>query len=174
MKDAYLDDETHVDVDMIEGNSLLRSGWVSRYHQTPELAGLQNNAEHQWRVVALLYRYCKVLTPTLVYEALFHDAGEIIAGDVSGVSKARFPQIGYALKPIEASARERMGVKTRNLTVVQAGWLQWADIAECVSFMRMKRPDLESREDWSRTVKLAFNRGKALGLSDADAKEAMS
>jgi len=162
---AYDDDETHVQVDIVDGKTMLRSGWVQRYHQTPELAGLQNNAEHQWRVAALLLRYCTVATLTLVREGLLHDTGEIISGDVSGLSKSRYPEIGLTLKPIEARARMRMGAPTEILTPLERDWLQWADITECVGFMRMRRPDLEGREDWRKTVNLSIERGLALGLS---------
>lgn len=169
----YLDDDTHVAINKEKSNygvAAMRSGWVQRYHTTAELAGLQNNAEHQWRVATLLKLWCpkSVMNETLLYEALWHDAGEFVVGDLPGPSKAQYPALGAATKPIEMQARNDMGLPPAKLTDIQKKWLRFADLAECLSFTMCRRPDLMNTKEWQDTYNLAFQRGIELGLTETE------
>lgn len=85
-------------------------GQVLRYHTWPVLRQ-QSNAEHTWQVMRIYYQIFGAPEPKVTARLLFHDIGEIGAGDPPFPSKRDHPDLKTAHDRIEREAALRMGVK---------------------------------------------------------------
>ncbi len=161
---GYSDTTTHNPRDLSEDPSIMQSGWVDRYHTHPVLRGRQNNAEHQWRVALIIYKCNPNPSPDLIYEAIHHDCAELLTADIAGHFKARHPEIGAVMKPLEREYRDRMGCPERELSDEDVAWLKFADLAECIGFVSMAVPHLLHTKAWRQSLETAWERGFALGI----------
>lgn len=84
-----------------------RSGQVTRYHTWPRLRE-QNVADHSWNVARILIAIWPECPRTMIYHALFHDIGEVAAGDPPYPSKKLNPALGTEHKKVEEAAYLRM------------------------------------------------------------------
>lgn len=176
---AYDDTITHVykpgaGQREMHSDLVLRSGYVDRYHTTPELKRKQDNSQHQWRVAVIILQLHPNPSLPLLREALLHDSGELFMGDMPGPTKARHPEIKLVTGPLEDQYRMQMGATPAALSPEDRAWLSFADLAECIGVMRMHAPQLEMRSDWAGAVNAAMERGRSLGLCDDDLVRVMT
>jgi len=159
--------QTHTNGDGSGNATAMRSGWTTRYHTTPELGRfLQNDAEHSWRVAMIIYLCNPLPTKELIYEAIMHDTGEIFMGDFPGPTGAKHPEVRKPISDLEKKYRFTMGIPCLKLTDQENEWLKFADIAECVHYMRTFWPRLELRSDWKAACQTAYSRGLALKVDE--------
>lgn len=88
--------------------NMLRSGRVTRYHNTPMLTR-QTVADHTWGVcVCLQWLFDGEVSADLLKAALYHDAPEIITGDLPAPAKVDNQHLVDALVVIEEQFKDSM------------------------------------------------------------------
>lgn len=87
-------------------STLLAAGEVRRGHTVRDFH--QTIAEHSWRVAALLWHAYRGAPPAgLIEAALFHDAAEILTGDIPAPAKWGNGALEAALREAEARFYEQ-------------------------------------------------------------------
>ncbi len=127
---------------------LILSGLVRRWHQYPMMAHTdETDAQHQWMVAALALSLFPDASRALMFEALFHDVGELVAGDLGLPFKEANPDFAAGHAWIELEARRGIcGVAS--LTAVEALQLKLCDRLAAFLWMLIRTPHLSSRLDW--------------------------
>lgn len=122
------------------GNSLkiqqlVESGQVLRYHVEP-IPNRQTNAQHSWGVAAIITMIHDDPSANLLKAAIFHDAGERVAGDMPAPFKWANPDIKGRLDDFEDSILLEYGVYkyVAALTEAEHKLLKLADYLEAASF----------------------------------------
>jgi 5'-deoxynucleotidase YfbR-like HD superfamily hydrolase len=79
----------------------LQSGAVERYHS---VHGVQTQccAEHVWGVLVILHHIWSDASRELLLAALYHDAAEVITGDIPAPTK-RIPQVREGISDLETA-----------------------------------------------------------------------
>lgn len=84
------------------------AGLVERYHTWPTLKR-QNVGDHSWQMMRIWWHMWGPMPPEISTAILWHDAGELLAGDCSFMSKRRKPELKAILDDLEGVAVEEMG-----------------------------------------------------------------
>jgi len=91
------------------GNSItttLETGLVQRYHSATEITRKQLVSEHAWGVATLVvYLAGKSTTVPLLIEAIGHDSGEILTGDIPAPAKWAHPKFAQMVNNQEEEYR---------------------------------------------------------------------
>lgn len=130
---------------------IYHSGSVRRYHANPWLAPLgQTNADHQGRCVQLILMLHPSPKIALLRAAAFHDAGEIVAGDLPGPFKRANVLLAELHGQAEKAALTAMGLGGiyADLTADDAAWLQLVDRLEAWAHTATHAPHVAARADW--------------------------
>ncbi|MCV2870654.1 HD domain-containing protein [Defluviimonas sp. WL0002] len=129
-------------------NDLIRAGLVRRWHANPDLAWTgETNGHHQWTVAALIAALHPAPSANLLREALLHDVGEVMAGDLPYPFKQDNPEIARAHAAFERAQRERL-CAAWPLTIGETTWLELADRLAAHLWMLAHRPGLAVRDGW--------------------------
>ena len=105
----------------------LESGRVTRYHAAPTVAP-QGMAHHQWNVAMfVLFVTDHRCTQSLLTEALCHDTGEYVTGDIPFTLKRDYPELKVVLHKMELDARQGMLGYKCDLTTWEAAVLKVCD-----------------------------------------------
>lgn len=83
------------------------AGHVVRYHTWPHVRA-QTVAEHSWQLARLLLMVWPLAPNHLVVEALFHDIGERVTGDLPYPTKANDNELKMRMNQAESTARRQM------------------------------------------------------------------
>jgi len=143
---------------------VLDSGYVQRYHTHPDLAGLQDLSQHQWRCAMIIIMLHPAPRPALIREALTHDVGEAATGDLPFQFKRDNPALAMDMSEHEVEYRREIGMPDMILDDKSELWLKFADLAECVGFAYRKKPDLLRKAEWKSMIEEIYRRGEALGI----------
>lgn len=142
------------------------SGKVVRYHANPRFNTLnQTTADHQWGVAAIIISLHPSPPPYLVIKALFHDAGELFAGDLSYPFKRANPEIATAHAETEHRLASEAGIPGFDieLTDEEQKWLFLADRLESHLFAKLNRPEVAAGWAWKDQGNLIRNLAEELG-----------
>ncbi len=90
------------------------AGNVKRYHTWPTIQ-TQNNADHTWNVMRIYWTIFGDLSPNVTSHLIWHDAGEIVPGDVPHPVKRDNPVLGILHRELENTA---VGLMIHPRTVV--------------------------------------------------------
>lgn len=114
------------------------SGFTQRFHTNPHLARYgQTNAQHQWGVATLILALHPNPSRALIIEALEHDMGEAVAGDLPGPFKVSNPGFANFHRVVEYNARcEITGRGRPLLTDDEYEWLKACDMLEACLFAK--------------------------------------
>lgn len=127
---------------------LIESGMVRRRHMSPAMARTgETNGHHQWMVAALVTGLFPDASANLLFEALFHDVGELVAGDLGAPFKDAHPEFASGHGWIELQARREI-VGEATLTAQEALRLKLCDRLAAYLWMLMTRPDLRLFPAW--------------------------
>lgn len=96
-----------MDHDDIVKNSRF-AGNVQRYHTWPTI-NQQSVAEHTWQMLRIWFHMWGPPPPDVTVVIVFHDAGEVLAGDRPFMAKRRSPELKAILDKLEDEAVEEMG-----------------------------------------------------------------
>jgi HD containing hydrolase-like enzyme len=91
------------------------AGGVKRYHTWPVLHN-QTIGEHTWQVMRIYHQVFGPMAPEVSTFILWHDAGELVAGDHLGMLKTLVPEIKPYLDQVERQAVAEMGGAVSDLT----------------------------------------------------------
>lgn len=86
------------------------SGHVMRYHTWPHVR-VQTVAEHSWQLARLLLMVWPLAPRHLVVDALFHDLGERVTGDLPYPTKANDSELKARMDLAENRARQQMATR---------------------------------------------------------------
>ncbi len=142
---------------------IYRSSKVVRYHANPEVINrfMQTNGDHQWGVAALILLLNKNPSMDLVRAAMFHDAPELLAGDMPWPVKVANPEHAKAQAELELVLGDRMGVGQPPLADDEKQWLHLADRLESFLCMQM----FGGRDQWKPDLVTALvNQAEELGV----------
>lgn len=104
MEDNSMSKFTHAD---IQTNARF-AGCVKRYHTWPILHN-QSTGEHTWQVLRIYYQIFGPMPAEVSTFILWHDAGELVTGDLPGMFKTTVPEIRPLLGRAERQAVIEMG-----------------------------------------------------------------
>lgn len=145
---------------------LIRSGRVRRWHANPDLSHAgETNGHHQWAVAALILTLHPAPSLALVREALFHDVGEVDAGDLSAPFKDANPVIAGAHAAFEFAARVQI-CGAADLTADEHDWLKFCDRLAAYLWMLTEAPRVKDHPDWSAAVDWLVDRAVELACAD--------
>jgi hypothetical protein len=137
---------------------------VQRYHTNPHLASIgQLNSDHCHGVASIIAILYPEASADLLKAAIFHDAGERAAGDLSTTFKRANPFIAAAHAEYEDEERAKIAPQY-DLEDFEQDWLTMADHLEAILFCAFHRPGLLDRPDWSSHVRRTLDRAQRLGV----------
>lgn len=149
-------------------HALMRSNYVIRYAPNPDLARYgDTNGHHQAMVAQIIFALHPNPSQDLIYEALHHDVGEMNLGDIAGPAKAENRTLADLLDFAEGVQREKVGAPRRQLNVVDAMWLRFADSLAAFHHVRHVAPHLLQGDDWVKMVGRLVKQSVHLGVPDA-------
>lgn len=110
--------------------AIRKGGDVKRFH-TETMLKENLVSSHSWGVAVLLHDIAPSCSKNLIMAALYHDVAEHITGDMSAVTKWRFPELKQALDKVEDIVNTELKTKVF-LYEDEAQMLKFADMAELV------------------------------------------
>lgn len=81
------------------------AGLVKRYHTWPVIRE-QTVAEHTWQVMRIWWTIFGDMSPIVSSHILWHDGGEVVAGDGGFGGKQRYPELKSILDKVEEESLE--------------------------------------------------------------------
>lgn len=143
---------------------LYDTGLVMRYHTHIQLNRFnQTNAQHQWGCAALIEAWHPDPSLNLFRAAVFHDSGELDAGDLAYHFKRDNPELASAHRDVEEQALWQL-VKPFNLTDVEKQWLKLVDRVECFLHVNHYMPELLRKPDWQKAIQECHNLAAGIGV----------
>ena len=147
-------------------HDLIRSGLVRRWHANPDLAWTgETNGHHQWVVASLIAALNPNASAALLVEAIWHDVGEVMAGDLPAPFKAENPELAAAHAEFEHAQRKRI-CGQRYLSVTEHLWLVLADRLAAQLWMLAHRSDIAGRDGWPEARAQLLMTAHTLGCRD--------
>jgi Predicted hydrolases of HD superfamily len=110
---------------------------VKRYHAWPTTTQ-QTVAHHSWRVATLLVEIFGMPRAEVLYFALWHDGGELFAGDVPYQVKVSVPGMSEMMDAAERRGLEMLGIQLPELIPMERAQVKIADIMEMHEFGQME------------------------------------
>ena len=112
------------------------AGQVERYHTWP-VHREQSTGEHTWQVMRIWWQIWGPLSAWESTYLLWHDAGELVTGDLPFPVKSLNPKLKHTLDLLEAEAVEAMGgppSRRLELSVVDVRRAKVCDLLEMWEF----------------------------------------
>lgn len=142
-----------------------RSGYCRRYHSNPELAHLGDTlAHHHGQVAQIILEFIPDPSPALIYEALHHDCGEMMVGDIAHPAKQADPELSKMLDASERIARRSMGCDERHLSNRDRRWLKFADRLQAYRHVQHVAPHVLKGNGWPEARTWLCKEADALGI----------
>lgn len=110
--------------------SVRKGGDVKRFH-TVTMLREHLVSSHSWGVATLVQDINPACSKELILSALYHDVAEHVTGDVSAVTKWRYPELKEVLDTVEKEVEEDLGISV-GLTHQEKLLLKFADMADLV------------------------------------------
>ena len=123
---------------------IYRSGSVTRWHANPDVPA-QTLADHQGRVAQIIFFFWPKSSANLIYEALHHDCGEMIVGDVPRPIKKQNTALEFVVSKEERQARAKMGIAAFRDKDPR---LRFADHLEAYTYVALRNPHILTNPDW--------------------------
>lgn len=130
------------------------SGQVLRFHANPMMnRRMQTNADHQWGCAIIALSIAPELcTKEFLVNALLHDAGERLSGDLPAPFKVANREIADLHGLVEEGLRATLVGDLPDLSTPQEWLLKIADICEALFCILLYVPNPESVEGWPMAV----------------------
>lgn len=141
-------------------SQLLNSGFCRRWHSNPDMVDRADDlAQHQWNVAMIVMYLEPNFTKRLLVEALTHDVGELVVGDLAYDFKINNPEIARLHKEGEEKARELI-ISSDRLTAHETSVLKLADWLSSYWWVAKNNPNLLDREDWIEQTQFFYKESK--------------
>ena len=142
-----------------------RSGYVRRWHSNPDLAHITETlAHHHGQVAQIIFELHPNPSVDLIYEALHHDCGELVTGDVPYPAKQESRELTELLDKAEGDARKKMGCPCERLSFSDVCWLKFADRLQSYRHAQRVAPHALKRKDWRDLLEWIMKEADALGI----------
>ena len=149
---------------------LIRSGLVRRWHANADLAHSgETNGHHQWVVASIILSMHPSPSLVLLSEALWHDVGELIAGDLPAPFKDANPEMATAHAMFELGCRTEI-CGPGKISDLDSKWLSFADRLAAYLWMLTNAPHCRFRRDWIGACDYLIDLSVVLGVSDVASK----
>lgn len=89
--------------------NLRLAGQVKRYHTWPTISQ-QSVGEHSWQVYRIYHELFGIVPEDTAEYIIFHDAGELVAGDIPYPLKSQDPLLKHRMDEHEQKALGEMGL----------------------------------------------------------------
>ena len=143
-----------------------RSGYVRRWHSNPDLAHITETlAHHHGQVAQIIFELHPEPSIELIYEALHHDCGEMVIGDVPYPAKQYDLELTALLNKSEGEARNKMGCPCEKLSISDVRWLKFADRLQSYRHVQHAAPHVLKRKDWKEILDWLMKEADALRIS---------
>lgn len=109
------------------------SGSVRRYHTWP-VVQIQTIGEHTWQLLRIYISIFGAPTPEVTAYILWHDAGELVLGDLPFPVKAQSPTLKKLCDGIENLAVVKMGGRVVQLSKTEKLRCKESDLIEMLEF----------------------------------------
>lgn len=109
------------------------AGQVRRYHTWPTLQ-VQTNAEHSWQVARIYEALFGPPSAVVEQRIRWHDAGEIVTGDLPFPVKSKNPDIKVVFDEMERLAVVGLGVELAAVTDEERHRMKLCDLVEMWEF----------------------------------------
>ena len=128
---------------------IFNAGRVSRWHTHPDLAETGDRLDgHQGRVARIILRLHPSPDMHILAQALTHDDGEHVAGDMSGPAKNQYPNLRLLTEDIEGCARVDLWGFCAMPYKENHRWVNFADKLDAYMWMMHKKPRLRKKAEW--------------------------
>lgn len=114
------------------------AGEVKRYHTWPCLQ-VQTVASHTWHVMRIYWQLFGPMPPVVSTHLLWHDAGELRAGDLPFPVKANNPKLKAEIERLELDTLAGMQVKLPPLSEREKVRCKLCDLLEMYDFGLVER-----------------------------------
>ncbi|WP_138423702.1 YfbR-like 5'-deoxynucleotidase [Maritimibacter alexandrii] len=149
--------------------AIFRAGFVRRWHMNPDLAHTCDRIDgHSARVARILIALHPNPSFALIREALTHDDGESVVGDIKAPTKDADPAFATRLAEIEARATRELWddlISPDDLSVTDRTWLKFADRLDAYMWAAHHAPYVLYGDGWPE-ARAALIRSTAELLSD--------
>jgi len=143
-----------------------RSGYVRRWHSNPDLAHTAETlAHHHGQVAQIIFELHPNPTIELIYEALHHDCGEMMIGDMPYPAKQHSPELSAILDKLEGEVRSKIGCPCARLSMSEMRWLKFADRLQSYRHVQHTAPHVLKSKDWRYLLDWIMREAHALGVS---------
>lgn len=128
--------------------SILRSGYVRRFHANPDLAHVGDTVAHHHGMVAqIVMAMHPAPSIDLIRAALHHDCGEMVVGDLPAPFKDSAPIVAAQHAAVEDEARLEMGLSW-SLSHGDRHWIRFADRLAAYVHVRQVAPAVLGGDGW--------------------------
>ena len=108
--------------------AIWNAGATRRWHTNTDLAHTVDRVDgHGARVAKIIIALHPDPSPELIKEALIHDDGEYVVGDIPAPIKAAWPTLSEILRGAEGATLDRFYGEREPLTPFEKKWLKFAD-----------------------------------------------
>ena len=144
---------------------IFRAGLVRRWHCNPDLAHTVDRIDgHGARVARIIIELNPQPSLGLITEALRHDDGESVTGDVKAPTKDAHPVFSEMLAEIEQEARVALWCGYYRLTKSETAWLKFADRLDAYMWAQHHAPHVLTGDDWPDARVWLLEAAEALGV----------
>ncbi|MCJ8139499.1 YfbR-like 5'-deoxynucleotidase [Falsirhodobacter halotolerans] len=144
-------------------HSILRSGYVRRFHANPNLAHVGDTVAHHHALVAqIIFAAHPAPSIDLIRAALHHDCGEMMVGDLPGPFKDAAPALARQHEAWEQDALEGMGLRW-TLSSKERAWLAFADRLAAFVHVQHVAPHVLMGDGWPEARTRLAERAEMLG-----------
>lgn len=132
-----------------------RAGFVRRWHTHPDLAHTNDPIDgHSGRVARIILMLHPNPSIGLIRQALIHDDGESVTGDVGSTTKRLNPEWSNALADMETTVRVEIWGWGDTITLSSEDflWLKFADKLDAYMWAKHHAPHVLSGDGWPRAL----------------------
>lgn len=140
------------------------AGLVKRYHTWPMLRE-QTVAEHTWQMMRIYHEIWGPLSPDIVTVMLYHDCGELSAGDIPLYAKRDFPPLKEAMDKAEEAGLQRLSIDLPDLDLSSRWRVKMCDLLEgiehcCVEYAMGNKLMIPAIQNYGNAIDIYLRKGE--------------
>ena len=154
---------------MTTTKQIFRAGRVRRWHANPDLADTDDRIDgHSGRVARIILLLHPNPSVELLRQALIHDDGESVTGDIPKPTKDKLYKFGHdGLNEIECDAVELLWDIQLTCNQFIYRWIKLADLIDAYQWMMHHKPHLKDGNGWPEHLERINELARELGVDMA-------
>ena len=146
--------------------AIFRAGFVRRWHANPDLCHTVDRIDgHSARVARIILKLHPEPSIGLIAEALIHDDGESVTGDMPHTGK--IGRVGAELRAAEGKAVRNLWGASFLFSGDDLEWLAFADRLDAYMWAKHHAPHIMAGDGWPRSRNDILNAAAKLGVGEA-------